>query len=198
MIEFKPLERLDADEWAILQAGYVSTARYAVAKDETPELTMIRLELIPLARPYIKRWDYNAEDVARYTPLLANGFSWGAYEGRPLAGLAIAEPHAWNRVLWVWEFHVAEGRRGQGIGRQLMEHLAQRAQAAGLRALVCETQNTNPRAINFYRQTGFTLEGVDLSYYTNDDAIEGEVAIFMKRKLIEQAPGRTEVDRAAG
>jgi ribosomal protein S18 acetylase RimI-like enzyme len=187
MIEFKPLECLDADAWAILQAGYISTTRYVVSKTETPELTTIKLELVPFAQPYIKHWDYDAEDLVRYTALLANGFSCGAYDGRQLVGVALAQPHTWNRVLWVEEFHVAESRRGQGIGHEMMEHLARKAQAANLRALVCEVQNTNTRAIHFYRQTGFTLESVDLSYYTNDDAADDEVAIFMKKKLKDDA-----------
>jgi ribosomal protein S18 acetylase RimI-like enzyme len=61
--------------------------------------------------------------------------------------------------------------------------LAARACAAGLRAVVCETQTTNVPAIAFYRQLGFEIDGVDLSYYSNDDASGGEVAIFMKLKL---------------
>jgi hypothetical protein len=30
---------------------------------------------------------------------------------------------------------------------------------------------------------GFEIDALDLSYYTNQDVEEGEVAIFMKRKL---------------
>lgn len=30
---------------------------------------------------------------------------------------------------------------------------------------------------------GFELDGIDLSPYTNRDAVDGEVALFMKRKL---------------
>jgi ribosomal protein S18 acetylase RimI-like enzyme len=78
---------------------------------------------------------------------------------------------------------VAQPCQRQGIGRRLMEALAVRATEAGLRVMVCETQNTNLPAIDFYRSVGFEIEGVDLSYYSNRDLIEGEVAIFMKRKL---------------
>jgi ribosomal protein S18 acetylase RimI-like enzyme len=46
-----------------------------------------------------------------------------------------------------------------------------------------ETQNTNLPAIRFYRAVGFEIEAVDLSYYTNHDTLDGEVAIFMKRKV---------------
>jgi hypothetical protein len=35
--------------------------------------------------------------------------------------------------------------------------------------------------MRFYRSMGFTLDGIDLSLYSNDDYPDGEVAIFMKR-----------------
>ena len=95
----------------------------------------------------------------------------------------MAEPRQWNKSLWVWEFHVAETYRRQGIGRQLMDALAQKGHAAGLRTIVCETQNTNVPAIRFYRSVGSNMEGVDLSYYSNDDFPDGEIAIFMKKRL---------------
>jgi len=37
-------------------------------------------------------------------------------------------------------------------------------------------------AIDFYRAVGFAVEGIDRSYYTNDD-LNNEVAVFMKRRL---------------
>ena len=64
-----------------------------------------------------------------------------------------------------------------------MDHVALHASEEGLRVLVCETQTTNVPAIDFYRSVGFELDGIDLSYYGNDDVAAGEVALFMKRKL---------------
>ncbi|MBF8282898.1 MAG: putative GCN5-related N-acetyltransferase, partial [Anaerolineales bacterium] len=125
----------------------------------------------------------DAETLERYVRVLKEGLSFGAYEGHQLVGIALAEPRRWNQSLWVWEFHIAESFRGQGIGRKLMDTLAGKGQAVGLRTIVCETQNTNVPAIEFYRKVGFTMEGIDLSYYTNDDMLNGEVAIFMKRRL---------------
>ena len=54
-----------------------------------------------------------------------------------------------------------------------------------------ETQNTNVPAIHFYRSVGFELEGVDLSYYANDDFPDGQIAVFMKKRVEEggQEPG---------
>jgi ribosomal protein S18 acetylase RimI-like enzyme len=179
MIEIRTLRDFDADALKRILAGYTSMAKYTVSKTETHEITTITLELIALDQPYVKRFDYNDEDTERYRRVVQQGLSLGAYSGSQMVGIAIAEKLDWNRSLWVWEFGVAETHRRMGIGKQLMEAVADEAKEANLRVIVCETQNTNVPAIEFYRKVGFEIEGVDLSYY---DMIE-EVAVFMKRKL---------------
>lgn len=184
MAEIKALTQLDPDALKPMITGYVSPAKYEVEKVEARGLTTITMRLVRLSRPYVKRYDHlDEETLARYARVLKDGFSFGAYEADRMIGVALAEPHGWNKSLWVWEFHVAETHRGRGIGRRLMDALAERGRAAGLRTIVCETQNTNAPAIEFYRKVGFTVEGIDLSYYTNNDILHGEVAIFMKRRL---------------
>ena len=67
----------------------------------------------------------------------------------------------------------------------MMSLLAESARAAGLRAIVCEAQNTNVPAIRFYRRLGFRLEGVDVSLYSNEDLQPGgSVAVIMKLRVI--------------
>ena len=183
-LEIRKLERFDAAELRRVGPGYVSREKYLVRKTETRERIVVELELVRLARPYLRTWEpIDVEGGRLYERAVARGYSLAAYEGDELVGLAIAEPQDWNSSLWVWEFHVAKGRQRRGIGRRLMEALAKGARAAGLRVIVCETQNTNVPAIAFYRAVGFDLEGVDLSYYSNVDKLKGEVAVFMKRKL---------------
>ena len=185
MAEIKPLTQLDIAALKRVITGYVSPAKYEIEKAETRELTAITVRFVRLERPYVKQYEpLDKEMLARYTRVLKEGLSFAAYEADQLVGIALAEPHGWNKSLWVWEFHIAESFRGQGIGRRLMDTLAGKGWAVGLRTIVCETQNTNVPAIEFYRKVGFTMEGIDLSYYTNDDVFHGEVAIFMKRRLI--------------
>lgn len=186
MVEVKTLQNVALEEITRLASGYVSTSRYNVVKVEAPERTVISLERIVLDPPYVKHFEHDEALREEYGRAIEQGFSLGAYEEERLVGIALAAPHWWNRSLWVWEFHVAELHWGRGIGRRLMEALADRARAADLRVIVCETQNTNVPAIAFYRAVGFEIEGVDLSYYANDDVTQGEVAIFMKRKLTVQ------------
>jgi len=188
MIVIKPLTTLNREDLYRLSSGYTADARYDVRRRESGETFALELQLEPLPQPYHKLWDRPDEELlVTYHQAAASGFSFDAYDeqlaDQPCVGIALAEPQQWNKSLWVWELHVAESHRRRGIGRQLVESLAGKARSAGFRVIVCETQNTNVPAIHFYRQVGFGIEGVDISYYTNEDYPDGEIAIFMKKRL---------------
>jgi ribosomal protein S18 acetylase RimI-like enzyme len=184
MVTIQPLTYLEDYQFKLIE-GYTTHSVYVADKSEQEEQTSITLRLQTLASPQPKRFDPPTEDIiALYREALTKGFSFAAYDAEQTVGIALADAQRWNRSLWVWEFHVAPSHQGQGIGRQLMERLAEAAKAAGLRIIVCETQSTNVPAIQFYRRAGFTIEGIDLSYYTNEDMEPGrEVAVFMKRRV---------------
>lgn len=166
-----------------IAAGYISHTKYAIRHTSTGEVVRFDVRLVPLDAPYVKKFEWDAEIFERYTKILHAGYSFGAYDDGVLVGFIIGEPHAWNGSLWVWEFGVDEAYRKRGVGGRLMDSAAERARSAGLRRIVCEAQNTNVTAIAVYRRLGFEMEAVDISYYSNDDYPDGEMAIFMKRRL---------------
>ena len=137
-----------------------------------------------LEQPYIKRREDDPDLEAHYAEVIQQGHSLGLFSGEKLIGIAIAEKRDWNRQLWVWEFHIDPTHQEKGHGRRLMDALADVGKQSGCRAMVCETQNTNVPAIDFYRRVGFEVGAIDLSYYTNNDLEDFEVAVFMKRHLI--------------
>ena len=184
MIETRPLANLNPTDLKRVASGYSSDSKYLVVHTETDGCVSFNLRLIALNRPYIKKFNhFDDETLLRYNTVLNAGYSFGAYDGNLLVGLIVAEPYQWNRSLSVWEFHVAEAYRNQGIGKRLMECVAEKANRARFRTIVCETQNTNATAINVYRRLGFRVEGVDISFYSNHDYPDGEIAVFMKRRL---------------
>lgn len=185
MVEIRALNEIALEDLQRLVVGYTSPGRYDIVKVETIDHTQINLQRQLLQSPYQKVFHLDEEMCAIYHRAAASGFSFAAYEGARMIGVALAEAQEWNRSLWVWEFHIAADWRRRGIGRKLMARLVEQAAREDLRLLVCETQNTNLPAIDFYRAVGFAIEGIDLSYYTNQDLLEGEVAIFMKMKLEE-------------
>ena len=57
------------------------------------------------------------------------------------------------------------------------------ARSAGARCLWVETQNVNYPAIQFYRQVGFQLCGLDESLYDPEGPGRNEIALFFAREL---------------
>ena len=183
MVKIRSLTELNLANLQRVASGYSSDSQYVVRYTSAEDHVSFDLQLVSLDEPYVKQFDYDHEILQRYETLLNEGYSFGVYDEDLLVGLIIGEPHAWNRSLWVLEFHVVDAYRTEGIGKQLMEYVAQKAKSAGFRTIVCETQNTNVTAINVYRKLGFSLEGIDISYYSNHDYPDGEIAVFMKRRL---------------
>jgi ribosomal protein S18 acetylase RimI-like enzyme len=181
LVEIKDLTQLDMPRFHELSAGYTSHSVYKVNKSESDTKTTISFHLQELEHPYEKVWEPDTKTDTRYRQVIKQGLSLGVYDGNRLVGIAIAEKQAWNRTLWVWEFHIDSDYRGRGLGRQLMDNMVDIGKKVGCRVMVCETQNTNVPAIRFYRKVGFEVGAIDLSYYTNKDMTDFEVAVFMKR-----------------
>ncbi len=178
-MEIRRLDKFSKQELLSVMDGFVSDEAYLAEKTETDQETKITLRLVKLPKPNIKKYELAEESI--YERVVPTGFSFGVFEIGEIAAIAIAEKLDWNKSLWVWEFHVKEAQRGKGIGKMLMERLFDEAKKAGLRTVVCETQNTNVPAIRFYRKLGFSMEGVDLSLYA-DFCAKAEFAVFMKKK----------------
>lgn len=184
MVEIRPLTQMNATDFKRIASGYVAAGKYVVDYRESELETTFQLRFVQLDQPYYKTYDhFDSETVTQYIQALKSEYSFGAFDDNLLVGFLISEPQLWNDSLRVCEFHVAATHRRMGIGRRLMEAVAQKAKQAGLRIIVCETQTTNVPAIQAYRKLGFRLEGVDISYYANDDYPTGEIAVFMKRRL---------------
>lgn len=183
MIKINKLTQFNNQRYRELTAGYSSPAKYVVTKTETESVTWITLTLQPLDPPYLKRFGRDDHLEEHMEEVLKQGLSLGAYDGSKLIGIAITEKREWNKTFWIWDFHIDSDYQGKGVGSKLMNALSKKAKGSGSRVMVCETQNTNVPAIQFYRKMGFEIDGIDLSYYTNKDVEGGEVAIFMKKKI---------------
>jgi ribosomal protein S18 acetylase RimI-like enzyme len=184
MIRIKTLQEFTIDDQRSLGTnGYVSYGKYIVSKKEGGQTTTITLRLARLEKPYVKLWpDLNA-DFARYSKIIPLGHSLGAYYSDRLVGVLIAEPRLWNNSLWIDNIAVSDSCRRKGVGSLLIKSIEDLAKEKGYRIIALETQNTNLPATSFYKKNGFELDGVDLSFYTNSDLVDGEVALFMKKKL---------------
>jgi len=183
MIEIKEFQEIPLIELRRIADGYTSDYIYEIFKDENIEQISFQLKRKKSEKQFIKHDLFDPDSYEHYVTLMGNGFCMGVYDKNKLIGFCIAEPESWNSSLWVWEFHICHDYQRQGIGRKLMVELEKKAVKHNLRIIICETQNTNVPAIDFYRKCGFELDGLDLSYYSNEDVKRGEIAVFMKKKI---------------
>jgi ribosomal protein S18 acetylase RimI-like enzyme len=131
--------------------------------------------------------------LAHYNEVIRQGYSYGAFAEKKLVGFILAERQIWNSTLVIREFGVTPKMRRHGIGKELLEKAIDQARQLGLRGILCETQSTNVPAIRLYQKLGFSIQGLDLALYSNEDAETGEVAVFLRKAVpfisrVEVAP----------
>jgi ribosomal protein S18 acetylase RimI-like enzyme len=182
--EIRRLESIDdLKRGGFFFTGYESDQMYRVEKSETEDNTVISLRLEKRDSPYVKRWARTRDDLEMQKEVAAQGLSWGAFSGESLVGVALLELRHWNNSLHLHDLEVMPGFRGLGVGGMLMDKTLETARAEKVRVITLETQTTNYPAVKFYRRHGYQIDGVDLSFYTNHDIPDGEVALTMKLKL---------------
>ncbi|MBH5317672.1 GNAT family N-acetyltransferase [Paenibacillus sp. GSMTC-2017] len=180
----KKLVELSSNDFNSLgDFGYISNQKYEAVKLETLQSCMIQLNLIELAEPYVKKEMNDDEDIKRYNEIVKMEHSLGLYVDNNLVAFAITEPQAWNNTLLIWHFQVHQDFKRKGYGKLLLEKVFRLAADNQFRAVTLETQNTNAPAIHFYKNCGFTIEGIDLSLYNDQGDAANEVAIYMRKKI---------------
>lgn len=101
------------------------------------------------------------------------------YEGGSLQGYVLSAVRADRSVGWVLSLAVAHGRRGRGLGRQLMEEALRRLDEAGVLEARLAVEPANKPAITLYEALGFSRDGdVQRSYFG-----PGEDRLIMSLKL---------------
>ena len=95
-----------------------------------------------------------------------------------IVGVLDVEEETWRNTAWVWNIMLDVEARGQGIGREMLNHIISWGRRRGLRAILLETQSNNVPACKFYLRMGFQLVGINTMFYTNQDLERDEVALF--------------------
>ena len=105
--------------------------------------------------------------------------------GGEIVGYGELRFESWNDRARIEHLYVAARCRGRGVGRSLVDALAERAaRSASARCLWLETQNVNYPAVQFYLRMGFRLCGLDQTLYRPGPAmLPGETALYFTRDL---------------
>jgi ribosomal protein S18 acetylase RimI-like enzyme len=184
LIDIRQLKTVNQDMLNQIVPGYTSGQSYTIETTSSRSQVAFILRSKQLKVPFVKRHDYsNPSVLTHYNEVAARGRSYGAYSGDQCVGLVLAELQEWNSTYVVRELGVQPDLRRRGIGQNMMARILEDATSSGARCVMCETQSSNVPAIEFYMQLGFAIEGIDLSYYCNNDMQREEIAVFLRKKF---------------
>lgn len=175
---------LPKEKWKdyILPIGTVSDTYYDVVIDpldsEGCTVRLIKKEAVPRIVHTPDEWGYPDKLYQEYREN-AEAYGVVSESGDELIACIEISTEEWSNRLVVDELWIAEGYRGKGLGKRLMDIAKQRANEQGRRAIILETQSCNTNAIGFYLHQGFELIGFDTCCYTNKDTERREVRINM-------------------
>ncbi len=124
------------------------------------------------------RWDhtellFSKENVSEmcfpdedydYGEMSKNSVFVGAYDGEKCVGLAILQ-QAPLRYMYLYDLKLDPERRGQGVGRMLIEKCKEVAAQQGYKGLYTQGQDNNLGACRFYLKMGFEIGGLDTHVY---------------------------------
>ncbi|MBS1550853.1 MAG: GNAT family N-acetyltransferase [Bacteroidetes bacterium] len=162
--------------------GYLSDQIYKAEKYSDEGIISFVLKPEKQKNPYTKTWIMTDENIAHYSRIVSEGYSFGAYVNNEPAGIILCEERKWNNTLYIENLFVSEYQRRKGIGKLLIEKVIDSACRDNFRLIELETQNTNAPAILFYGKQGFEITGLNLKLY--DPAYnKDETAVFMTYDL---------------
>ena len=78
--------------------------------------------------------------------------------------------------------------RNLGFGRRLLEHLLERAAAAGVSEAFLEVRPSNLAAIRLYQRLGFDQIGIRRGYYQAPDGREDAIVLKRELKAVDNNP----------
>ena len=170
---------LPKESWkgTILPMGYTTYEYYDVSVEKTDKGYGINIEKKGLDKPITHTSEeYNFPDRL-YADHWENAFAWGVIVDGELIAAIETDIEAWSNRLRITEVWVSEKYRKHGIGHALIEVAKEQARLEHRRAIILETQSCNVNAIGFYRHEGFSLIGMDICCYSNNDIKRKEVRL---------------------
>ena len=102
--------------------------------------------------------DYDFDEMSKDSVFV------GAYDGERCVGVAILQ-QAMMHYMYLYDLKVDPDRRGQGVGKLLIEKSKEVAVQQGYKGLYTQGQDNNLGACRFYLKMGFEIGGLDTRVY---------------------------------
>jgi len=181
-MEIRKLEKITVSDINKLGLnGFKTNKILQVERNESDNYFDCSISEVELGQEFVKVWPLDDSTLNYYNEIISKGMSFGAYDSDELVGYILLSEMSWNKSLWVDYIMVADTYRGTGIGRKLINKALEIGNT-NYRVLVLEVQNENYGAIQFYKKSGFKIDGIEFSRYAEKEN-EKNVAFIMKYKF---------------
>lgn len=118
--------------------------------------------------------DDDVMSAEQHAHLMANGAVWVATRNARLVGFISAEMA--ERHWHIWQMAVEREEQGRGVGRALLDTLAQAARASGVSTVTLTTFRDVPWNAPFYARSGFRIVAPDDLNERLRDVLANEIA----------------------
>ncbi|MBN2382823.1 GNAT family N-acetyltransferase [bacterium] len=183
MIKFEQIRKY-SDLNLLPESGYESDVEYQVSFSCGSEKTEFKVERRIKDKPNQKVWIRTDDERYRLTEIINYGLSYTLFSDNFPIGQFLLEKREWNNTMFIESIEIIKNERGKGYGSLLMNEIYRIAEENNYRIIALETQTKNGKAIDFYYKHGYRIEGIDISFYTNDDFANQEIAVFMKKRIV--------------
>jgi len=173
-IRIRNIDRVaDAPAIRRLDTSFETSSIYALA------ITPRRIDLVEqsLATPRTKR--YSIEEL--FAPWCSWDAGWVA-EDPDICAVAVVEHEPWHSRLVLWHIYVDRPRRREGIARRMLAQVEAHGREVGATRVWLETSTVNVPGIAAYARLGYTLCGVDATYYESTQTAD-EAAVYLSKPL---------------
>jgi ribosomal protein S18 acetylase RimI-like enzyme len=168
----RPLDPKEYDQFKLV-FRYTAKSYYEIIRDAD------HIFSIQLVRQELEEEVEKEFEGLLFAEYLEEPSVFGISAGDQIVGFLEIARESWHNRLRITELLVKTDFRGQGYGSKLIDKAKEIMRTEGFRELVLETQSCNTRAIDFYLNNGFIVNGLDLSCYTNEDIDKKEVRLEM-------------------
>lgn len=161
----------------VLDFKYKTNFYYDVVRDQG-DIFSIKL----VKKPFEKEMTKGFSGML-YENYFEDAKAYALRDENQVYGYLETDNEIWNNRMRISQILILDDYRRKGYGSLLLNKAKDIAKENNFREIILETQTCNYNAINFYIKNGFTVNGIDLSDYTNDDVENKEVRLEMAYKI---------------
>lgn len=172
-----PAELADLNICCKMTTSYTTDYVWQMQSRDNGHSTDIRFDTVRLPRSMQVQYPRSSDEL--FDHWQQDGcFLVARNDNDTVIGFIDAQPHPWQKLLWVYNLVVDKPYRKQGCGKLLVKSAMQWAVNHDLYKIILDVQTKNHPGISFAQKLGFQFCGYHEHFYANRD-----IALFFYQTI---------------